>query len=106
MLQKLHLPLKGYMDGYFLLSLGEYYFAGFFPGVLTHMGKDLKISKNRFNRYGRQVGSHTNEKNISTVWNVGQVDIGQLGYGTSFVQHFGRSKVLDKQDIDLRHGPI
>ena len=46
--------------------------------------------------YGGQVGSRTSEKNISTVWNVGQFDIGQFGYGTSLVQHFGSSKFSDK----------
>ena len=29
-LQKLHLPLKDYMDRYFWLSLGNIFFAGFF----------------------------------------------------------------------------
>ena len=43
--------------------------------VITNTGKDLKILKNRSNRYGGQVGSCTSEKNISTVWNVGQFDI-------------------------------
>ena len=35
-------------------------------------------------------------KNISTVCNVGQFDIGQFGCWTSLVQHFGSSKFLDK----------
>ena len=52
--------------------------------------EDIKIS------YGWQVGSHTSSKNISNVWNVGQVDIGQLWYGTSLVQYFGSSKFSDK----------
>ena len=60
--------------------------------IITNMGKDSKISKNRLNRYGGKVGSRTSEKNISTVGNVGQFDIGQLGYGTSLVQYFGSSK--------------
>ena len=64
--------------------------------IITNTGKDFKISKNRFNRYGGQVGSRTSEKNISTVWNVGQFDIGQLGCETSLVQHFGNSKFSDK----------
>ena len=71
--------------------------------IITNTGKDFKISKNRFNRYGGQVGSRTSEKNISTVWNVGQFDIGQLGYRTSLVQHFGSSKFSDKQDVG--HAP-
>ena len=49
--------------------------------------------KSRFNRYGGQAGSRTSEKNISTVWVVGQSDNGQLGCGTSLVQHFGSLKV-------------
>ena len=32
--------------------------------IVTDTGNDLKISKNRFNRYGGQVGSGANEKNI------------------------------------------
>ena len=63
---------------------------------MTNTGKDLKISKKRLNRYGGQVGSRTSEKNISTVRCVGQFDIGQLGYGTSLVQHFGSSKFSNK----------
>ena len=53
--------------------------------IVTNTEKDLKISNNRFNRYGGQAGSQTSEKNISTVWNVGQFDIGELGCGTSLV---------------------
>ena len=64
--------------------------------VIINKGKDLKISKNRFNRCGGQVGSGTSEKNISTVWIVEQFDIGQLRCWTSLVQHFGSSKFLDK----------
>ena len=65
--------------------------------VITHTGKDFKISKYRFNRYGGQVGSCTIEKNISTVvWNVGQFDIGQLACGTSLVQHLGSLQFWDK----------
>ena len=60
--------------------------------------KDLKISKNKFNRYGGQVGSRTSGKNIPTVWIVGQFDMGELGCGTSFFQHFGSSKFSDKYD--------
>ena len=55
--------------------------------------------KNRFNRYGGQASSHTTEKNISNVWTVGQFDIGQLRCGNSPVQHFGSSKLSDKQDV-------
>ena len=64
--------------------------------IVINKGKDLKISKNRFNRYGGQTGSRTCAKNISTVWIVGKFDIGQLGSGTSLVQHFGSSKYSDK----------
>ena len=35
--------------------------------IIIDAGKDLKISKIRFNRYGGQVGSRTSEKNILTV---------------------------------------
>ena len=64
--------------------------------VIINKGKDFKISKKRFNRYGRQTGSHTSEKNISTVWIMGKFDIGQLGCWTSLIQHFGISKFSDK----------
>ena len=60
--------------------------------IMINKGKDLKASKNRFNRYGAQAGSRTDEKNISTVWIVGQFDLGQLRCGTSLVQYFGASK--------------
>ena len=46
---------------------------------IINTGKDLKISKNKFNRYGGQVGSRTSGKNIPTVWIVGQFDMGELG---------------------------
>ena len=52
--------------------------------------EDIEIS------YGWQAGSHTSNKNISNVRNVGKFDIGQLWYGTSLVQYFGSSKFLDK----------
>ena len=45
-LQKLHLPLKGYMDGYFWLSLGEHFFAGFFSGVFFSQAKE-KINQQK-----------------------------------------------------------
>ena len=61
-------------------------------------GKDLKISKNKFNGYGGQMGSRTSGKNISTVWIVGQFDMGELECGTSLVQHFGSLKFSDKYD--------
>ena len=64
--------------------------------VVINKGKDLKISKSRFKKYHRQAGSRTSEKNISTVWIVGQFDIGHLGCGTSLAQHFGSSKFSDK----------
>ena len=61
--------------------------------TIIKTGKDLKISKNRFNRYGGQVGSCAGENNISSVSNVGQIDIGQLRCRTS-----GSSKFSDKYD--------
>ena len=64
--------------------------------IIINKGKDLKISQNRFNRYGGQARSSTSEKNISTVWIVGKFDIGQLGCWTSLFQHFGSSKFSDK----------
>ena len=67
------------------------------------MGKDFKISKTSFDGYGRQMGSRKSEKNISTVRNVGQIDIGQRGCGTSVVQHFGSSKFSNK---DVRPGTL
>ena len=30
----------------------------------------MKISKNKFNRYGRQVGSRRSEKDIWTIWTI------------------------------------
>ena len=60
--------------------------------------KDLKISKKKFNRYSGQVGSRTSWKNISTVWIVGQFDMGELGCGTSFFQYFGSSTFSHKYD--------
>ena len=69
------------------------------------MVKDLKLSTNKFNRYGGQVGSRTSGKNISTVWIVGQFDMGELGCGTS---SSNISEVPNFQTImmqDLRHGP-
>ena len=59
-------------------------------------GKHGKRFEDIKNRYGRQVGSPTSNKNISTIWNVGQFDIRQLGYETLLVQHFGSLKFLDK----------
>ena len=64
--------------------------------IIINKGKDLKISKNRFNRYGGQTCSRTSEKNISNVWIMGKFDIGELGCWTSLVQHFGNSKFSDK----------
>ena len=64
--------------------------------ITINKGKDLKISKNKFNRYGGQASSRTSEKNISIIWRVRQFDIGQLGCGTSLAQHFGSSKSSDK----------
>ena len=65
---------------------------------IINMIKDLKISKNKFNRYGGQTGSRTSWKNISTVWIVEQFDMAELGCGTSFFQYFGSSKFSDKYD--------
>ena len=39
------------------------------------------------------------EKNISTVRNMEQFKIGQLGCGTSLAQHFRLSKFSDKQNV-------
>ena len=64
--------------------------------IIINKGKDLKISKNRFNRFGGQAGSRTSEKIISIVWIVRKFDIGHLGFWTSLVQHFGSLKFLDK----------
>ena len=64
--------------------------------VIINTVKDLKKSKHKFNRQNGQVGSHTSEKNISTVWIVGQFNIRHPGCGTSLAQHFGCSKFLDK----------
>ena len=51
--------------------------------------KRFEVSKNKFQRNDGQVGSRISVKIIPTVWNVEQFDIGQLGCGTSLVQHFG-----------------
>ena len=56
-------------------------------------GKDLEISKTGMADRSVLV---QRKKNISTVWNMGQFDIGQLGCGTSLVQHFGSSKFSNK----------
>ena len=64
--------------------------------VIINKGKDLKISKSRFNRYDVQAGSRISEKHKSTIWIVGQFDIGQFGCGTSLVQHLGNSTFMDK----------
>ena len=69
------------------------------------MVKDLKLSTNKFNRYGGQGGSRPSGKNISTVWIVAQFDMGELGCGTS---SSNISEVQNFQTImmqDLRHGP-
>ena len=62
-------------------------------------GKHRKRFEDIKNRYGRQVGSRANKKNISTVWNMGQFDIGQLRYRTSLVQHFGSLNFSDMYDV-------
>ena len=46
--------------------------------IIINKGKYLKISKNRFNRYGEQGRSNTSEKNILTVGIVGKFDMGLL----------------------------
>ena len=56
-------------------------------------GKDLEISKTGMADRSVLV---QRKKNISTVWNMGQFDIGQLGCETSLVQHFGSSKFSNK----------
>ena len=61
--------------------------------IIINTGKNSKISKNRFNRYGGQVGSRRNEKNISTVWNRGQFDIGQHLLNISELRNFWASKI-------------
>ena len=62
--------------------------------IIITKGKDLKISKNRFDGYGRQAGCQTREKNISTIWIVGKlialqtpVNI-QKSLQTIFIQEF------------------
>ena len=45
------------------------------------------------------MGSRTSKKSMSTVWNMGQFDIGQLGCRTSLVQQFRSLKFLDMQDV-------
>ena len=64
--------------------------------IIINKGKDLKISKNRFNRYDVQAGSRTSEKHKSAIWIVGQFDIEQFGCVTSLVQHLGSSTFMDK----------
>ena len=39
-----------------------------YDSTIVNNGKDLKISKNSFNRHDRQAGSRAGEKNISTIW--------------------------------------
>ena len=64
--------------------------------IIINKGKDLKIKKNRFNRFGGQTDSRTSEKNISIVWIMVKFDIGQLVCWTSLVKHFGNSKFSDR----------
>ena len=61
-------------------------------------GKGFEDIKNKFNRYGGQVGSRTSGKNILTVWIVVQFDMGELGCATSLFQHLGSLKFSDKYD--------
>ena len=46
-LEKLHLPLKDYMDGYFWLSLREHIFAGFLTAVILRPMKKYTAKKTR-----------------------------------------------------------
>ena len=55
---------------------------------------EIPVRKN-VGKIMENIGSHR-LTSISTVWVVGQFDIGQLGCGTSLVQHFGSSKFWDK----------
>ena len=65
--------------------------------IIISKGKDLKISKNRFNKYGGQVRSSTSKNiYISTVWIVGKFGTEQLGCWTSLFQHFRSSKFSEK----------
>ena len=54
-------------------KLQTYTLANTQNSIIINKGKDLKISKNRFNGYGRQAGCQTREKNISTIWIVGNL---------------------------------
>ena len=51
--------------------------------IIVNKGKDLKISKNRFNMYGRQVGSRTNEKKC-----IGNLDSETIRYRTPWMWDF------------------
>ena len=62
-------------------------------------GKTRKRFEDIRNNYGRQVDSRTSKKNISTVWNMEQFDMGQVGCRTSLVQPFGNLKFSDMQSV-------
>ena len=64
--------------------------------IIINKGKDLKISKSRLTRCGVKAVYRANEKSSSTIWIVGEFDIGQLRCGTSLVQYFGSLKFPDK----------
>ena len=68
--------------------------------VITKTGKDLKISKNRFNRYGGQVASRTSEKvyRPSGMWDnliSDSLDVGLHLSNISEVQNFRTSRMYD-----------
>ena len=66
--------------------------------IITNKGKDLKISKNRFNRYGGQVGSRTSEKiyQLPGMWDnliSDSMDVGLNLSNISEVRKFRTSKL-------------
>ena len=64
--QKLHLPLKDYMDGYYWLSLVEHFFAGSLPGVFFSQAKEKihqeKLRRNSVNENSSKVRRNTTPK--------------------------------------------
>ena len=74
--------------------------------IITNTEKDLKISKNRFNRYGRQVGSRASEKiyRPSGMWNNLISDSLNVGLHLSNITEARNFRTSRK--YDLRHGPI
>ena len=66
--------------------------------IIINKGKDLKNQKaGLIGMANKWILIQVNNIYRSIV---GQFDIGQLGYGTSLVQHFGSSKYSDKQDVE------